>query len=75
MADVLSEHNDTAWVEGSRWPSVIAVNQFGREHQLLELPTKKEAMAQGALVRADLQDLGPRRWCEKYGVPWAFVTG
>jgi hypothetical protein len=62
-------------VDGSRWPSVIAVNRFGQERQLLELQTKKQAMAQAALVRADLESLGRRRWCEKYDVPWSFVTG
>ncbi len=74
IASFLSESRDESWVDGTRWPSVIAVNRFGQDRQLLEAPTKKEALAQLAKVRADLEGLGLRRWCEKYDVPWTFVT-
>jgi hypothetical protein len=74
IGSILSE-SDEAWVEGSRWPSVIAINRFGQERQVLEAPTKKEALAQLSQVRGDLESLGVRRWCEKYDVPWTFVTG
>jgi hypothetical protein len=70
----LSERNDVPWVEGSPWPSVIAVNRLGQQRQLLEIQTKKEAIAQTARVRADLESLGLRLWCEKYDVPMSFVT-
>ena len=75
IGSFLSESRDESWVDGSRWPAVIAVNQSGREHQVLEAPTKKEALAQLSQVRSDLESLGVRRWCEKYDVPWTFVTG
>jgi hypothetical protein len=75
IGSFLSESRDESWVDGSRWPSVIAVNRFGRERQVLEAPTKKEALAQLSRVRKDLESLGLRRWCEKYDVPWTFVTG
>jgi hypothetical protein len=75
IGSFLSESRDESWVEGSRWPSVLAVNRFGLERLLLEAPTKKEALAQLAQVRSDLEGLGVRRWCEKYDVPWTFVTG
>jgi hypothetical protein len=75
IGSFLSESRDESWVEGSRWPSVIAVNRFGLKRQVLEAPTKKEALAQMSQVRSDLESLGLRRWCEKYDVPWTFVTG
>ena len=75
IGSFLSESRDASWVDGSRWPSVIAVNRLGRERQVLEAPTKKEALAQESKVRSDLESLGLRRWCEKYDVPWTFVTG
>jgi hypothetical protein len=74
IASFLSESRDESWVDGARWPSVIAVNRFGQDRRLMEAPTKKEALAQLAKVRTDLEGLGLRRWCEKYDVPWAFVT-
>jgi hypothetical protein len=61
-------------VEGSRWPVVIAVNRLGQERQLLECETTKKATAEVERVRADLEILGLRIWCEKYGVPPSFVT-
>jgi hypothetical protein len=72
---VEGNNNDLPWVEGSKWPSVIAVNRFGRKWLLVEFQSKKEATAQVERVRTDLQSLGLRRWCEKYDVPWIFVTG
>jgi hypothetical protein len=61
-------------VDGSRWPVVIAVNRLGHERQLLECETKKKAAAEFERIRADLEILGLRDWCERYGVPWSFVT-
>jgi hypothetical protein len=61
-------------IEGSRWPVVIAVNRFGQDWQLCECETMKKANVEAAQVRADLAGLGLRDWCEKYGVPWSFVT-
>jgi hypothetical protein len=75
IGSFLSESRDESWVDGSRWPSVIAVNRFGQDRQLLEAPTKKDAIAQLAQVRMDLESLGLRVWCDKYDVPWSFVTG
>jgi hypothetical protein len=70
---ILSESDET-WADGSPWPSVNAVNAFGHERKLVELPTKKEATARLAEVREDLESLGLRDWCEKYDVPWSFLT-
>jgi hypothetical protein len=73
IVSILSE-SDERWAEGSPWPSVNAINMFGEERQLVELSTKKEAITRLAEVRADLENLGLRDWCEKYDVPWSFVT-
>lgn len=73
IVSILSESGER-WAEGSPWPSVNAINMFGEELQLVELPTKKEAITRLAEVRADLESLGLRDWCDKYDVPWSFVT-
>jgi hypothetical protein len=62
-------------VDGPLWPSVVVVNRHGREHHLLETPSKKEAIAQAKQIRSDFESLGPRAWSQKYDVPWSFVTG
>jgi Protein of unknown function (DUF2510) len=62
------------WAEGSRWPVVVAVDRLGQKRQLVECETKKKAAAEVERVRANLETLGLQDWCEKYGVPWSFVT-
>ena len=66
---------DTPRIDGPRWPTVIAVNRNNRSRVLLDTETDKEAIAQGERIRSDLESLGVRRWSQKYGVPWSFVTG
>lgn len=57
-----------------RWPAIVAVNRFGEERKLLESDSEEQAVTNVDRVQADFDILGLRRWCEKYDVPWDFVT-
>src|SRR5580658_4437472 len=59
----------------SRKPAVVAVNRHSKERRLLKYESNDEAEQAVERVRADLDILGIRQWCDKYDVPLVVCEG
>jgi hypothetical protein len=58
----------------SRYPEVAVYNSIGKRRVLDVTDTDEEAADRAAVIEDDYKSMDIREWCERYNVPFSFVT-